>query len=257
MKTTILPCSFDNYSYLIVCRQTGQAAVVDPTEAYPVFRAVQQSSAKLIAVLCTHHHQDHIGGLEDLLAELPVLKVYGHESDHNRIPGLNQPLKDGGSIAIGGMQVKVLYTPGHTKGSVVYGVEGGLFTGDTMFGAGCGRLFEGTAAQMHASLNRVVSAFPQETKVYFGHEYTIHNLNFAMKVEPGNEAVAQRLSLVSEQRERGVPSSPSTLGEELQTNPFLRCHSPGLIEGLRSTGGENLESEVEVFSRLRELRNSF
>lgn len=257
MKISILPCSFDNYSYLVVCEQTGLAAVVDPTEAYPVLREAGQGGVELTAVLCTHHHGDHIGGLEDLLAELPDLEVYGHSSDQDRIPEITHPLADGTSLAVGELAVEVMHTPGHTDGSLVYVVGDNLFTGDTLFGAGCGRLFEGTAEQMQASLNRIVSNRSPEAKLYFGHEYTLHNLRFAREVEPENEAVARRLADVTAQRAEGMASCPSTLGEELATNPFLRCSSQVLSARLQQLTGVRSGSAVEVFAALRLLRNNF
>ena len=253
MKVIPLPCSFDNYSYLVVCEQSGTAAVVDPTEAYPAWKKAEQLAVDIKMVLCTHHHQDHIGGLADLLAEQPDLKVYGHSSDYRRIPGLTHPLKDGDVVTLGAQKAEVIHTPGHTAGSVCYHFDDHVLTGDTLFGAGCGRLFEGDAKEMYNSLGKI-RVLPKETKIYFGHEYTELNLKFAQTVEPANKRVRQRLQDVQGQRKIDLPSTPSSLEVELATNPFLRCTTDELRQGLQIDGSL---SSVEIFAMIREKRNHF
>ena len=257
MKIISVPCSFDNYGYLLICEETGKAAVVDPAEFYPISCEIERTGIRLQAVYCTHHHADHIGGLEDLLAEFPELSVYGHESDKRRIPGMNRSLRDGSKIQVGNVEGQVIHTPGHTTGSLCYLFEDALFTGDTLFSGGCGRLFEGSPKQMYDALNFKIKILPPETKVYFGHEYTIQNLKFANFIEPDNEKVSKRLELIVDQREKGMLSTPSTLQIECDTNPFLRIEEKGVIKSVaEKLIGEALDP-VSVFTAIRRLKDSF
>lgn len=257
MKIVVLPCSFDNYGYLIVCEKTGEAAIVDPGEYFPISNEIERTGVNLKSIFCTHHHADHIGGLEDLLGEFPELSVYGHESDARRIPGMNHSLTDGSKVRVGNIDGQVIYTPGHTTGSICYLFEDALFTGDTLFGAGCGRLFEGSPKQMYDALTLRVKPLPPQTKVYFGHEYTIQNLKFACFIEPDNKAVSKRLELVTVQRDEGDLTTPSTLKIECETNPFLRCEAKGVLGSVAEKGlGEALDP-LSAFTALRRLKDSF
>ncbi len=257
MKIITLPCSFDNYAYLIICEETGDAAVVDPAEFYPVFCEVEKSGVSLRSVLCTHHHTDHIGGLEDLLGEIPDLNVFGHTGDDKRIPGMNCLLKGEEVIKVGNIRGRVVHTPGHTTGSLCYIFADTVFTGDTMFSAGCGRLFEGTADEMYSALNVKIKALPGETKIYFGHEYTAHNLKYAQFVDPDNKKISLRAQEVAELREKGKPTSPTTLKIECETNPFLRCEEEGVVNTVAEKFvGEQLDP-LSVFTALRRLKDSF
>ncbi len=257
MKIITIPCSFDNYSYLIICEATGAAAVVDPAEYYPVLEEIQGAGVTLTAVYCTHHHADHVGGLADLCAEFPGLEVYGHDSDRKRIQGMNRALTDGSKIRIGRISGQVLHTPGHTLGSICYLVEDVLFTGDTLFGSGCGRLFEGSPKQMYDALYNKIKPLPQPTKIYFGHEYTVHNLKFASFIEPDNQAVAARLQQAVSQREKGRLTTPSTLQLESETNPFLRCAEQGVIATMAEKGIGQALDPLAIFTAIRRLRDSF
>ncbi len=256
MEIITIPCLFDNYAYLVRHEERQDVIVIDPAESWPVLRELQSRDLTLTAVLCTHHHRDHVGGIEELLEEFPDLRVLGFEADRQRIPELNELLKEGDTIFISGLSGQVLRTPGHTETSLAYRFGDELFVGDTLFGAGCGRLFEGTAEQMMGSLARIV-ACGEQVRLYFGHEYTMKNLRFAAQLEPDNRDIEQRIKRVAELRDRARPSAPSTVVEELRTNPFLRCDTPAVIDSLAAEVGLVDRSPRAVFRALRELRNDF
>jgi hydroxyacylglutathione hydrolase len=218
----------DNFAYLIWPEGQKTAAVVDPSEAGPVRAALAAEGLRLGAILNTHHHWDHVGGNDALLEELPGLSVYGHVSDAERIPGQTERLEHGQAFDLLGLSFRVLHIPGHTTGAVAYVVEDAVFTGDTLFAAGCGRLFEGTPEMMHTSLNVHLSGLPDATRVFFGHEYTVSNLRFAAHVEPDNQDVRAKAERVAQQLAAGEHSTPSTIGEERRTNPFMRCDAAGV-----------------------------
>jgi len=254
MNVITIPCLYDNYSYLII--NDGQAAVVDPSEAWPVMQEVEKHNVSLTAVLCTHHHHDHVGGVADLLDEYDDLVIFGYYRDKTRIPAITRPVQDNERISVCGLDADVLYTPGHTSTHIVYRFEDRLFVGDTLFGAGCGRLFEGTPEQMVLSLDRII-ACGAGSRVYFGHEYTELNLRFSAEVDPTNTAVAERAKTVAELRSRDLASTPSILADELATNPFLRAEDSSIIEKLKNEGRITGTDRIEVFGALRELRNHF
>jgi hydroxyacylglutathione hydrolase len=256
MKIVQIPLLRDNYGYLIVCPKTNMAAVVDPSEAEPVLRRIEEEKVTLTAILNTHHHRDHTGGNEGLLAGGRPLAVFGHKTDGGRIPGLNRPIDEGDEVEIGELRGKVLFIPGHTTGHVAYLFAVNLFCGDTLFTGGCGRLFEGTAEQMHASLKKLM-ALPDQTKIYCGHEYTESNLRFAVTLEPRNRKLVSRFERVQGLRTRGVPTVPSTLEEEKQTNPFLRWDSKEIQNTLRARSPELRLDPVSVFAKVRQLKDSF
>lgn len=256
MKVITIPCLLDNYSYLITDERTGEAAVVDPSEAWPVMQEIDKRKLNLKSVLCTHHHHDHIGGVEDLQDAYGDLKVFGFHQDQKRIPFLTELIEDNGNFRICGSQVTVLHTPGHTSTSIIFHTEDNIFVGDTLFGAGCGRLFEGTYEQMVHSIDRIISC-GKDNKIYFGHEYTELNLRFADQVDPTNPAITRRTAQVKELRSKNIPSTPSTLEEELQTNPFLRLEDSAIAENLSNDGQLRGEGRIQVFTALRELRNNF
>jgi hydroxyacylglutathione hydrolase len=224
VRIVIVPCLKDNYAYLVICPRTGRAAVVDPGEAEPIEAAVAAEGVTLAAVWATHHHADHVGGVTALAAAHPGLEVIGHASDAARIAGLTRGVVAGDSVSVGDVGARVIENPGHTTGAISYLAADAVFTGDTLFGGGCGRLFEGTAADMYASLTKLCG-LPATTRVFFGHEYTASNLRFAAAVEPGSAAIAHRAAGISP----GARTTPSTVELERATNPFARADRPGVI----------------------------
>src|SRR5262245_23179043 len=255
MKILQIPLLRDNYGYLLVCEKTKQAAIVDPSEAEPVLRRVEQEHVPLTVILNTHHHRDHTGGNEGILSKQKV-EVYAHKSDSSRVPGLSRGVDEGDEIQIGEMKGKVFFIPGHTTGHVAYLFENNLFCGDTLFTAGCGRLFEGTPEQMQASLKKLV-ALPDNTKVYCGHEYTESNLRFAMSVEPKNPKLVARFERVQGLRFRGASTVPATMEEEKQTNPFLRWDSKEIQASVKAANPSTRLDPVSVFAAVRKMKDAF
>ena len=219
MRVVPVPCLTDNYAYLVI--DGSVAAVVDPGEAAPVRAAAAREGVEIACVWATHHHPDHVGGA----AELGV-PVVGHSHDRGRIAGLSRAVDDGDEVALGTLRARVIHNPGHTLGAITYVVDGCAFTGDTLFGAGCGRVFEGTMAMMFASLGKL-AALPPATRVYFGHEYTASNLRFAAAAEPDNAAIGDRAK-------RPAPTTPSTIADELASNPFVRARDADDFARLRT-----------------------
>lgn len=255
MEIHIVPCLSDNYAYVLV--QAGAAVVVDPSEAPPVQKALADLGVALVGVWATHHHHDHVGGIAELVRQNAGLEVVGsaYDADHGRVPNLTRAVSEGEPLWFGSHRARVLEVPGHTLGAVAYVIEGALFSGDTLFGAGCGRLFEGTPATMLASLT-ALRALPGDTRLYCGHEYTQKNLNFARTVEPDNTDIVQRLEHVNEARRAGRPSIPSTLEDECKTNPFFRWDAPSVIAKARSLGAASSEPEA-VLAAVRKARDTY
>ncbi|MGH7829362.1 MAG: hydroxyacylglutathione hydrolase [Candidatus Binatia bacterium] len=255
MKVVQIPLLRDNYAYLIVCERTHEAAVIDPSEAEPILRQAEKERVKLTAILNTHHHWDHTGG-NSVLAQRLSLKVFGHPLDRRRIAGFTHPLDEGDEVMIGDLRARILFIPGHTKGHIAYLFDSKLFCGDTLFVAGCGRLFEGTAEEMHSSLNKL-KQLSEKTLVYCGHEYTEKNLQFASTLEPNNKKISEKLHKVRSLRARKLSTVPSTLGEEKETNPFLREDSKEIQENLKKNFPRLALDPVSVFARIRELKDQF
>lgn len=264
MKIVPVPCLSDNYAYLLVCERTNTCAIVDASEAEPVLAALARQTSrageptKLVAILATHHHPDHVGGNVAVVAKHPGVRVYGHASDAGRLPGLDHPLEDGDTFELGALSVRALHVPGHTTGALAYFVteapdDPAVFTGDTMFVAGCGRLFEGTAEMMHASLAKL-AALPDATRVYCGHEYTESNLRFAKHVEPGNTAIEEAAARARALRAEGSPTVPSRISDEKRANPFLRVD---IAELRRSVGAPAGGSSAEALGFVRKAKDSF
>ncbi len=253
MKIIPLPAFNDNYIWLL--RSGRYAAVVDPGDAAPVRRYLADEGLTLVAILVTHHHFDHVDGIEALV-EAHSVPVFGPAMED--IPGLTHPVSQDDEVLLPelGAEFRVLDLPGHTAGHVGYYGDGVLFCGDTLFAAGCGRLFEGTPAQMFDSLAKL-AALPGDTQVYCTHEYTLSNLAFAAAVEPSNAAITDRIASSQTLRAAGTPTVPFSLDGERLTNPFLRSLEPEVIEQAQVQAGHALKTPVEVFAAIREWKNRF
>ncbi|XP_046545916.1 hydroxyacylglutathione hydrolase, mitochondrial-like isoform X2 [Haliotis rubra] len=253
MRVKLIPALEDNYMYLLIDEDTKQCAAVDPVEPEKIVSAVKEEGVLLNAVLTTHHHWDHAGGNEKLTA-LVGKTIYGGD---DRIGGLTNKVEQGDEFKIGSLKVRCLFTPCHTSGHICYLVTGkegeapAVFTGDTLFQGGCGKFFEGTAEQMHKALIKTLSVLPQETKVYCGHEYTVSNLKYAAHVEPASEAVASRLAWAQNQRAKREATVPSTIGEEMLINPFMRVSEASVQTHCKET------DSVKVMAFLRNEKNQF
>jgi hydroxyacylglutathione hydrolase len=246
----------DNYIWLIEPPRTQRAVVaVDPGDAQPVIAELQRRGLSLAAILLTHHHPDHVGGVAELLRHWPV-PVIG--PDDTRIAHRTLTVHDGERCELPdlGLSFEILQVPGHTLSHIVFWGHGALFCGDTLFSAGCGRMFEGTPTQMNASLNRL-SRLPPDTRVFCGHEYTAANLRFALTVDPANRAALEYQAAVERVRAAGNPSLPSTMALENQVNPFLRCDEPAVIKAAEAHVGKSLQEPAQVFGALRAWKDQF
>ncbi|MDP2005758.1 MAG: hydroxyacylglutathione hydrolase [Rubrivivax sp.] len=255
MNLSALPAFADNYIWMF--HDGTQAVVVDPGEAAPVAQALDTLDLQLAGILVTHHHADHVGGVDALRPRLRG-PVWGPARE--RIPPPFVPLHDGDTVEVLGQRFRVIDVPGHTAGHIAYLQEGAapaplLFCGDTLFSAGCGRLFEGTPLQMHTSLSRL-AALPADTQVCCTHEYTLSNLRFAAAVEPDNAERAAYDERCQALRAQGLPTLPSCIGLERQINPFLRCTEPAVMAAARAQGADG-DDAVTVFTALREWKNRY
>lgn len=261
LSVLAIPAFSDNYLWLI--HNGRDAAVVDPGDATPIKAALKANGLTLAAILLTHHHADHVGGVLELVdaarqdgrAPLPV---YGPARE--KIAGLTHPLREGERVELAALDLSlnVIDVPGHTLGHIAYYApsQNWLFCGDTLFAGGCGRLFEGTPAQMVDSLGKL-AALPSQTAVYCAHEYTLSNLRFALAAEPGNAELAARFKDEQAKRDRNIPTVPSSIGLEIKTNPFLRYTEPAIIESLQKEGRLATFDAIEAFAALREWKNTY
>lgn len=243
----------DNYIWII--HRDAYAVVVDPGDAKPVLEFLRDKQLQLVAILTTHHHADHTGGNLDLLKHASV-PVYGPVSE--TIPGITCPLHDEDIVSLPELMLdlQVLNVPGHTAGHIAYYGTGLLLCGDTLFAAGCGRLFEGTPVQMSHSLARL-ARLPDGTAVYCAHEYTLANIDFALSVDGDNRALIERAGIERKKRATDIPTLPSSIALEKATNPFLRCHTNALRQSAESWAGKSLQDDIAVFATLREMKNTF
>ncbi|KAJ7559625.1 hypothetical protein O6H91_04G094000 [Diphasiastrum complanatum] len=249
-------CLEDNYAYLIVDEVTKDAAVVDPVWPEKVLEEAKRRGAVVSKVLTTHRHWDHAGGNNGIRKLVPDIKVYGGTKDS--VEGCTDPLKDGDEFPLSeNVNIKALHTPCHTKGHISYyvtssdGETPAVFTGDTLFVAGCGKFFEGSAEDMYYSLLEKLASLPAPTRVFCGHEYTVQNLKFALTVEPHNGAMKSKLAWAEEQRKKNLPTVPSTIAQELDINPFMRVN----LQPLKIATGRN--SPIEVMAEVRRMKDNF
>jgi len=257
MEIKLIPVLSDNYIFVLWSPQKKIAAVIDPALAQPVVDYLKEIDANLVAIFNTHHHWDHIGGNNELVRQFPDLCVYGGSEDRGRIPQQQIYLEDGDSVKFADRIAQVFFVPGHTHGHIAYyfpptvsdGI-GELFCGDTIFAGGCGRLFEGTPSQMLNSISKL-RQLPDQTRVWCAHEYTLSNLKFALTVDPDNQDLETRYQKVQQARNQGLATIPSWLGEEKQTNPFLRWDTPALQAIAK------INDPARVFARIRGLKDQF
>lgn len=244
----------DNYIWLI-CSQNQEVVIVDPGDADPVLAYLAETRLKPVAILITHHHYDHVGGIREITDQFPV-PVYGPKTE--KITGVTQPLADGDLVELPSLDLslQVLDVPGHTNGHIAYYGNDMLFCGDTLFSGSCGRLFEGTPAQMASSLAKF-SALPDKTRVYCTHEYTADNLRFALAVEPENSAIKDYQAVISDKRERNEPSLPSSMGQEKKINPFLRIQEKSVVKAACEHAQRRLDSDTEILAEIRRWKDCF
>ncbi len=257
MEIYRLPARTDNYIFVLHNPADNTAAVVDPADAPPVLKKLDELGATLVVIFNTHHHNDHVGGNRELLDRFPDAEVYGGAEDQGRIPGQKHYLRQGDRVSFGDRTAEVFFVPGHTRAHIAYyfppakpSEPGELFSGDTLFAGGCGRLFEGTPEQMAISLGKL-RTLPDNTRLWCGHEYTLSNLKFAASVDGENKELLQRLAQVTTARQQNQPTVPSLLGTEKATNPFLRWNSPSL------QSKANSQDPVTVFARIRAMKDNF
>ena len=252
MKVEIIPCLSDNYSYVIYEKDTNTISIVDPSEFEACDRVINKYK-KLDFILNTHHHADHVGANLELKKKYNS-KILGSHLDKDRIPGIDIFLRENQKQNIGNLEFEVIFIPGHTKGHIAFFFrkEKIAFTGDTLFSLGCGRVFEGTYEEMFNSLNKI-KKLPPDTKIYCGHEYTKSNLSFCLAYDSKNAFLKEKEIDIQKKLSSNQPTVPSTLGQEVKTNIFLRCNDPEIKYAL----GLKDSSEVEVFSKLRDLKDSF
>ncbi len=252
---TVIPIPAFNDNYIWALHDARDAVLVDPGDAGPCIEFLEQRGLNLAAILVTHHHDDHVGGIAALAARCHP-RIYGPQQES--IPGITDPVAHGDAIALAqfGLRLRVIGTPGHTLGHVSYYGGGRLFCGDTLFACGCGRLFEGTPSMMTDSLNKLAQ-LPDDTQIFCAHEYTISNIRFAKTVDGENPALLERERQELERRRNGLPTLPSTLALEKATNPFLRCHEPALILAAETRLKRPARDAVEVFAVLRRAKDVF
>jgi hydroxyacylglutathione hydrolase len=247
-----LPAFQDNYIWLLYDEITRNAWVVDPGDPRPVITTLKEYNLNLMGILITHHHQDHTGGIDELRKYQKNIAVFG--SAKSPIKTITHHVKEGDRVDCSSLKLSVLEIPGHTLDHIAFYNSDMLFCGDTLFSAGCGKIFEGTAAQMLHSLNKITQ-LPENTAIYCGHEYTLANLQFAHFIEPNNELIIQKIAEVKLLREKNKPTLPSFLSTEKRLNPFLRCDQIAIIEAVQTYCHKTLNNAVEIFATLREWKN--
>jgi hydroxyacylglutathione hydrolase len=247
-------CLEDNFGVLIHDPESGATASLDAPEAGPILAALSETGWTLTDILVTHHHNDHIGGIAGLREKFPKARIVGPAPDRERVPGADVYVGEGDKVRVGTLEARVIETPGHTRGHIVYYFDADrlLFAGDTLFALGCGRAFEAPGAVLYQSVMKL-AALPGDTRLYCGHEYTQSNGKFALAVDPDNQRLQDRMKEVAALREKKAPTLPSLLSLEMVTNPFLRADDPGIQKNLGMSGAD----PAAVFTELRERKNKF
>lgn len=247
------PCLSDNYGFLVHDPDSGETATIDTPDADTILAEAKAAGWTITQIWNTHHHFDHAGG-NDAIKAATGAKLVGPAYDTHRIPGIDTAVKDGDTVSLGDHMASVMFTPGHTLGHVCYHFAGDkvAFVGDTLFALGCGRLFEGSPAQMWQSLSRL-AALPDETRIYCAHEYTAANARFALSIDPDNAELQAYATMVEAERARGEPTVPTTIGAELGANPFLRAADPAIRQRLGLADADN----VDVFAEIRRRKDAF
>lgn len=250
-----IPAFRDNYIWFIIHEQSRKVAIVDPGDAGPVLDRIRSDKLIPTAVLITHHHPDHVGGIGGITAQFHI-PVYGPV--HEQIPGRTHALKEGDTVELQEFNLRfdILDMPGHTSGAIAYYGHGMVFVGDTLFLSGCGRLFEGTPQQMYDSLSKL-SRLPDETKIYCAHEYTLANLNFARAVEPENRDIQLQIEDCRALRDRDIPTVPGTIAMEKRVNPFLRVSQDAVVQAACRHKEQQLKGQVEIFAAIRKWKDNF
>ncbi len=253
MKVEIIPCLKDNYSYVIIDEKNKKTCVIDPSEPKPIINFLEKNNLKLSFILNTHHHYDHVGGNTELKKKYGA-KVIGFAEDFHKIPEMDIKLKDEEIWKKYNFEAKVIHIPGHTLGHICYYFynDNNLFTGDTLFSLGCGRIFEGTYEQMFSSLEKI-KKLPSKTKIYCGHEYTLQNSKFCIKYDSKNKSLISKINEINEKIKNNKPTLPSTLKDELKNNIFLRSNNEEIKTNLNIEGSTSLVT----FSKLRDLKDNF
>ena len=256
MSMSVFPIKAFNDNYIWCLRNQSHCSVVDPGDAAPVLAYCKDNQLTLSAILITHHHWDHTGGIDALLTAFPDIPVYGPQNKDIKQITVRLSQGDDLELAMLGVKFSVLEVPGHTLDHIAYYGDTGLFCGDTLFSAGCGRLFEGTPQQMFQSLAKL-TALPNDTEVYCTHEYTMANIAFAEAVEPNTQALIDYKHWANKQRVKNTPTLPTNIQRELAVNPFLRCHSSELVTNVSQNMGAILTSEQATFASLRNWKDNF
>ena len=253
MKVKIIKCLKDNYSYLLINEKNKNACVIDPSESKPIIDFIEKKNINLKFILNTHHHYDHVGGNSELKKKYEA-KVVGFKEDYKRIPEIDIKLNDGEIWKVDNFEAKIIHIPGHTLGHICFYFykDNYLFTGDTLFSLGCGRIFEGTYKQMFSSLEKI-KKLPPETKIYCGHEYTLQNSKFCIQYDKENHNLIEKIKDINEKLKNNEPTIPSTIEDELKNNIFLRSNNENIKTNLNISNS----TPLETFSKLRDLKDNF